>query len=127
MITLEAAGTLRGRAGTPAVISYTIFGDEISGSPSTDAFKVLGQGQLGTGIATLDTVPGSTQALIKEIHLAETSGVNVSGVMFYINGSSASNKITGSITIPANGTAIYDGKWNVFDAAGVLQYVGSTG
>ena len=125
MLTLEAAATFRGKAGTGSAITYTLVGDEVASG--ADAFKVLAQGQLGTGTTILYTVPGSTRTLIKEIHLANTTAGNITGITFYVNGTAGTNQITGIISIPANGTAVYDGKWSIYDGSGVLQFVGSTG
>src|SRR4051812_5285915 len=102
MITLATSGTLKGKAGTGSAISYTILGDAVT---TTDAFQVLGQGQLASSTGDLLTttpVPSSTSYLIKEIQLANTTASPVTGVTFYINGSTASNQINGGFTIPAN-------------------------
>lgn len=126
MITLETGQTLHGKAGTATAVTYTMLGDEITSG--ADTFKKLAQGQLGTSTSTLYTVPASTATLIKEIHLANTTGSNVVGVTFYISGTAVSNQITGTITVPANGTAVFNaGGWSVYDSAGVLLFVGSVG
>lgn len=124
MITLQAAQTLRGKAGTASAVTYTIIGDEVSGG--ADSFKTLAQGQLSDSVATLYTVPGSTAALIKTIFLSNTTASNVGAINFFIGGSAAANQII-TILIPANGSAIYDGTWHIFDGSGNLQYVGGTG
>lgn len=119
MITLNAADTLQGKAGTASVITYTLMGDAVSAG--ADSFKVLAQGQLAAATAVVYTVPGSTQALVKQIQLANTSGVDVAGVTFYVNGTAATNQITGTIAIPANGTAVYaNGVWQVYSSTGAL-------
>lgn len=125
MLTLATTETLRGKAGTGGVVTYTVSGDA---KGTSDAFQTLAQGVLGTSAATpLYTVPGSTQALVGNLHLANTSASPVTGVVIYIGGTAAGNQIW-SGTIPANGTATYtnDG-WKVYDSAGVQQYVGSIG
>lgn len=125
MLTLATTETLRGKAGTGSVITFTVSGDA---KGTSDAFQTLAQGQLGTSAATpLYTVPASTQALVGNIHLANTSASPVTGVVIYIGGTAGTNQIW-SGTIPANGTATYtnDG-WKVYDSAGVQQYVGSIG
>lgn len=129
MITLATGGTLKGKAGTASVITYTIHGD--SKGTSTNAYQVLGQGQLAgtTGdLLTTTPVPSSTVYLIKEIALANTSGSNVTGIILYVNGTAAGNQLVGGVSIAAGGSAIYnDEGWNVYDANGVVQSVGSIG
>lgn len=119
MITLAAADSLQGKAGTGAAISCTLLGLELS-STGVESYKVLARVQLGTGAAVLYTVPASTTAFIKEIHLANTTGAAVAGVVLYTGGSAAVNQLV-SLTIPANGEAFFgsDG-WKVYDVNGAL-------
>lgn len=128
MITLATGGTLKGKAGTASAITYTISGDAVT---TTDAFQILGQGVLAgtTGdLLTTTPVPSSTVYLIKEIALANTTGSNVTGVIFYVNGTAAGNQLDGGISIAAGGSATYnDDGWRVYDANGVVQSVGSIG
>lgn len=128
MITLTTSGTLKGKAGTATAITYTIHGDSVA--TGVDAFQVLGQGQLAgtTGdLLTTTPVPASTSYLIKEIQLANTTGSNVSGITFYVNGTASAN-IVWQGAIPANGSALYDDTgWHIYDSNGVVQSVGSTG
>lgn len=126
MITLAAADTFQGNAGTAAVITYTLSGMELAAGVET--YKTLAQGQLSTGgPAILYTVPGSTQAFIKTIHLANTSGVSVSSVKLFLGGGAAGNQLT-SLTIPANGEAVFgpDG-WHVYDVNGAVLTSTATG
>lgn len=118
-ITLEAAQTVRGVAGTATAVTYTLLGDEAAGG--ADAFKVLAQGQLPAAAGLLYTVPALTASIVKSIHLANATALAVTGVKLYIGGTAAANQITGSITIPANGSAIYGGDgWRIYDANGNL-------
>lgn len=118
MITLAATNTLQAKAGTGAVITYTIFGDSVASG--IDTFQVLAQGQLTTSAVALITVATSTVNLIKDIHLANTSGSLVSNVILYINGSAAANQIV-SLNIPANGEAVYSNNgWIVYDSNGSM-------
>jgi len=125
MITLGVSGSLQGKAGTASAITYTVSGDTISSG--SDTFSILAQGQLGTSVAALtglSSVTGPT--LIKDIHLSNSSGSLVSGVVLYVNGSSASNQLV-TVSIPANGQAVYsDGGWSVTDGSGNLQQSLST-
>lgn len=116
MLTLDTAGTISGKAGTATAITYTIMGDAVG---TSDSFKTLAQGQLATSTGTLYTVPASTQSLIRQIHLANTTGADVTGIVFYVNGTAATNQISGTISIPANGTSVYaNGLWQMYDANG---------
>lgn len=123
-IALATGEVFRGIAGTATAVTYTISGDEIT---TTDAFKTLAQGRLGITNTALYTVAASTQAIIKTIHLANVTGSNVV-CTFFVDGTAAGNQFTGTITVPANGMATYgsDG-WRVYDANGVMQFVGTTG
>lgn len=120
MLTLATGGTIAGKAGTAAAVTCTIMGDAVGVS---DSFTTLYQGQLPNTATTLYTVPGSTQALVKQIHLANTMGTDVTGIVFYTGGTAAGNQITGTMTIVANGTAVYaNGLWESYDSAGILIY-----
>lgn len=117
MITLAAASTLRGLSGTTTAITCSVFGDEIAAG--TDAFKKLFQGQLATSVATLYTVPGSTQTLIKTIILDNTTGSPATATL-YVDGTAAANRIC-SFTIPAGGEAVWSGEgWKMLDANGAM-------
>jgi hypothetical protein len=123
MITLAAAGTLQGVAGTASVISYTAVGLE---SSTGEVYKVLGQGLLAASVGAMYTVPGSTTGFVKDIFLNNSSASPVA-CSIYINGTGASNKIY-AFTIPANGSASFDAAgWKVYDSAGYPQHVGTTG
>jgi hypothetical protein len=119
MINLGAAGTIGGIAGTSSAITYTIFGMTLLSGAET--YSVLAQGQMTTSAATLYTVPVSTTAFIKQIVLVNTTVSAVTGNIIYANGTTAPFQITGSFTIPANGTAVMDdGGLHVFDTNGNL-------
>lgn len=123
MITLETGGTLAGKAGTASAITYTLQGDAVG---VADAFKTLAQGQLSASATTLYTVPASTQTLVKQIHLANTTGSDVTGIVFYVNGTVGTNQITGTMKIVANGTAVYaGGSWSFYDATGAQVIAGA--
>lgn len=122
-LTLAATQSIGGMAGTGTAVTYTLLGDEITGT--TDAFKVLAQGQLPTSAAALYTATGVT-ALVKTILLANTTA-SVVNVTLYINGTAAANQVA-SLPIPANGEAFWsDSGWVVMDSSGaLLQTVGLT-
>lgn len=106
MLTLGSTNTLQGIAGTSTAITYSVFGMTLNSGVET--YAVLGQGQLSTSAGALYTVPGSTTAFIKQVVLANSTSSNVTGIALYVNGTSASNQITGTFSIPANGTAMLD-------------------
>lgn len=124
---LTTGNTLNGKAGTASAITYTITGDR---KTTTDSYEVLGQGQLGTSTAAMLTtspVAASTQLLISKIQLANTTALNVTGIVFYLNGTAATNQIA-TLAIPANGTAVYTQEgYKVYDSNGAQQFTGATG
>lgn len=101
MITLAAADTIAGVAGTATAVTYSMFGMEYASS--TETYKKLAQGQLGSSAGTLYTVAASTTTFVEEITLANTTSTTVTGVILYCGGTAAANQITGSLSIPANG------------------------
>lgn len=117
MLTLAAAETLRAVAASATAITYTVFGMELNAG--VESYKTLAQGQLPSSAGTLYTAPASTQTFVKSIHFANATGADVTGVKLFKNGTVAANQITGSLTIPANGWAVYnDDGWAVFNALG---------
>lgn len=118
-LTLNAAETLQALAGTPTAVTYSVFGDEISGTPATDNFHVLAQGQVPGSAAAIYTTPGSTQTLVKLVVFANTTGSAVT-VKLFINGTAAANQMF-STAIPAFGSAtLSDEGWKVTDANGAV-------
>lgn len=125
-LALATGQNIAGVAGTASAITYTLFGDEISGTPATDAFKVLGQGVLGTSAATMYVAGAGIQSLVKTILLANTTGSAVA-VTLFVNGMTAANQIT-SFIIPGNGEATFtDDGWCCYDSTGARQTSGATG
>ena len=119
MITLAATNTIGGVAGSASVITYSIFGMTLNAGAET--YAVLAQGQLSNSAATIYTVPSATTAFVKQIMLVNTSGSSVSGVILYINGTTAPFQITGSMSVPANGTVMIDDDGlAIYDANGSL-------
>lgn len=115
---LTATNTLQAIAGTTAVINYAIFGDR---KTTSDSYEPIATGVLTNSVAILYTVPASTQILISSIALANQSASPVSGIIFYLNGSAATNKLIAGLTIPASGSATYSkGIWRVYGSDGLL-------
>jgi len=124
-LALATGNTITGVAGSATAITYTISGDEIAAG--ADAFKVLAQGQLPSSVGTLYTVPASTEAIVKTIHLANMTGGTVTARL-NVKGTAAANAILPPISILAGGFAIYaDDGWRVYNDQGQLLSVGATG
>ena len=127
MLTLTIGDTIAGTAGTATAITYTITGTEVwEGVPT---YKVLTQGQLPLVAATLYTTPNTpSTTLVKTIHLANTTALDVPFVQMFVNGTAAINRITGNFTIPAAGWATMDQDgWRVYNSSGALLVTGTTG
>jgi hypothetical protein len=124
-LALATGDTITGVAGSATSITYTISGDEIAAG--ADAFKVLAQGQLPSSVGTLYTVPASTEAIVKTIHLANMTGGTVTARL-NVKGTADANAILPPISILAGGFAVYaaDG-WHVYNDQGQLLSVGATG
>lgn len=121
MVTLATGGTVAGVAGTASAVTYTLFGLEVSGG--ADSYKVLAQGQLPNAAATLYTVPAATVALVRRIVLANATGNTVAGVILYVNGTGAGNQISGTFSIPPNGSAVFEDRgWTIYDSLGNVFY-----
>jgi hypothetical protein len=127
MLTLAGGETIAGVAGVGATITYTLAGAEVTQGEPT--YKTLAQGQLSNVAATVYTAPAYPNAtLVKSIHLANTAGIDIAGVVVFLNGTAAINQITGNFTIPGNGWAIVDSDgWKVYDSTGGLKTTGSIG
>lgn len=115
---LTTGNTLNGKAGTGTAVTYTITGDR---KTTTDSYEVLGQGQLPTSTGALLTtspVAASTQLIISEILLTNTTASPVTGIVLYVNGTAAANQIV-TMSLVANGSATYrNGQWQTYDSSG---------
>jgi hypothetical protein len=122
VISIAAAGTLQGSATAAASVTYTLLGMERSGA--TNTYKPLSQGQLAATAGVIYTVPGATVAFVKTILLSNQASSNQT-VILYLNGSAAANALF-RVQLPPLGSAVYDGRWNVYDSNGnVLQTIAS--
>ena len=116
MLTLAPAGTIQGVAGSATAITCAIFGCETAAG--VDTYKVLYQGQLASSVGVLYTATAVT-AVIKTITLVNATASAVTGIILYVNGSTAGYQITGPFTIAANGTAVFNGTgWEFYDGNG---------
>lgn len=122
MITIAATGTLQGIATTAATVTYTVLGMQLSGT--TETYLPLAQGQLAAAVGVIYTVPGATTAFVRTVFLSN-QGTSNQTVTLYLNGSAAANALF-RVQIPPLGSAVYDGRWNVYDVNGnVFQTIGS--
>ena len=122
MLTLAAADTIAADADAATTLTCTIFGMELNAG--VEAYKALYQGQLAAAVATIYTVPTSTQAFIRSISVVNTDTAATHQFQFFRGGTGAGNQITPLLTIPAGGYATYeDGLgWQMFNASGqILQ------
>ena len=119
MFTLAATNTLAGGASVASQLTTTVLGMELNGT--TETYKVLYQGQLGSSAATLYTVPSSTTTFIKTITIVNND-TSVRTFSLYVNGTAASNIITPTYEIQPGGQAVYeDGMgWSFYTANGIL-------
>jgi hypothetical protein len=127
MLVLAAADTLRGFASAASELTATVSGMERNTSTDAEVYKVLYQGQLAAAIATLYTVPATTQAFIRHISIVNT-GASSRTFTLAVNGTAAANRWFGPITLPAGYSAQFDGDgWQVTSDQGQILGVGATG
>lgn len=120
-IPLAPGSTIHALGGTAAVVTVFIGVAEFDSDGNVSVRLV--QGILGTADAVLYTAPAGKSAIIFQIILSNTSGVDVTGVKigFYGTAATAANQIISSLTVPLNGTAILaNGVLRVQNAAGTL-------
>lgn len=116
VLTLDTAGTIAGVAGSASAITVTIFGDE---KGTANSYEPLYQGQLPSSVATLYTVPASSQALISTIIGVNTTAGAVTATLS-VNGTAAGNRIFNA-SIPAGGSFNWAANgWTVLDANGAV-------
>lgn len=129
MFTLAAADTLGAVGQTAATITLSVFGMELTASGSAESYKALAQLQLASAAATIYTVTAGTTAFIKTIAAVNTDAVNAQTFQLFRGGTSGTNAITPSFTIPPGGCAIYeDGQgWKVHNNLGQVLGLGATG
>lgn len=126
MIALGTADTLQGQATEASKVTYTVTGSQITAGVS--AYDVLAQGQLGSSVGVLYTVPASKSALVSHILLSNTAE-SAQTVTLFANGTGAANRVA-HFVIPSLGFATFDRDgWKVYDGNGSQQVgvVGPTG
>lgn len=111
----SSTDTMFAVAGTNNIIAYTFNGDNIIAG--ADTFQVLPQGLIPSSVGTI--WPALAGPSLVYLMLTNTSGIPVTGVKLFINGTAPTNQIGPSFTIPANGAA--------FISANSLQVVDSNG
>ena len=120
MIVLGNSVALCGVAGTGAAVTISVFGSSTVASVETP--KQLYQGVLPSSVGTLFAAGGSEVCAIKTLMLANSTGSPVTGVRMFVGGTGSGNAISPLLTIPANGSVVYDGAaWSVSDGAGNIQ------
>lgn len=73
-----------------------------------ESYKVLYQGQPGTAAATIYTVPGSTQAIVKYVKAVNVSAVPCS-IKFFQGGLVDANCINPAVTLQPGESLEFDG------------------
>lgn len=116
MIQLNTSQTLSAKAGTNNVINVSIFGDLITTTDDFTPHQVL----IPSSVGTLYTSTGG-QTNIGSMNMVNTTALDVTGIQFYIIGTSTStNPITNVFTIPASGWAVYaEGKIVIYNSDGL--------
>ena len=73
-----------------------------------ETYKKLGQGQLGTSVAAIYTVPADTSAIVKKIVLVNNDTENLTAELNH-DGDTEATRILPPIAIDAGGWAEFDG------------------
>lgn len=124
MLLLEAADTISGDSDTATAITYTIYASEVTSSATS--YKKVAQGQLPDSIGTLYTVAASTSALVKSIHLVNSTGSAATAQLNH-DGTTAATMILPPVSIDAGGWAVYDDDgWKFYTAQGQIKTVNAT-
>lgn len=116
MLCLEAAQTLRAIcASNTGVAILNAFGMELAAGVET--YKQLCQAAIATTVGTAYTVPASTQAFIKSLHIANNSATAVTGIQLFIGGTVAANAICAPFTLGPNCSVVFNEEgWQFLDA-----------
>lgn len=88
------------------------------------AVRMVGPDDIPNSTTTLYTVPGSTKAIIRNIHIANTTGTAAT-IKMSIGADSAATRILGDLSIPAAGTYDWSG-FMVLEAGETLRATGGT-
>lgn len=126
-LAVEAAQTIQGVAGTGGVVAFFIDGFEKDTTSGANTPKMLAsQAMVPAPVGVLATVPAG-KVWLPVIHLSNTSGIPVSGIILYVGGSNPLNQITGRFTLPAYGTGLVSGDiFQISDANGAIVTSSST-
>lgn len=84
--------------------------------------RMVGPDDIPNSTTTLYTVPGSTTAIVRNIHIANTTS-SAASIKMSIGADSAATRILGDTVIPANGT--YD--WSGFMVLATGETLRATG
>lgn len=114
--TLEPTQTLQGVAGTASAITYSVFGDAIVGG--TDEFKLLAQGALPSSAGLLYD-DALAETIVKVIRLVNVTGSPVTGIKFFVGGTTPLGNQIDQLDLPAFGSATLSGEGSqIRDASG---------
>lgn len=98
---LSSTDTMSAVAGTNGIISYSFNGDNIS--TGFDAFATYPQGLIASSVGTI--WPALAGPSLVYLILSNTSGIPVTTIKLFLNGTAPTNQISPTFTIPANGGA----------------------
>lgn len=102
-------------AGTNGIIAYTFDGDNLAAG--IDTFQVFPQGLISSSVGLI--WPALAGPSLVYLLLSNTSGIPVTTIKLFLNGTAPTNQISPAFTIPANGGA--------YVSANSLQVVDSNG
>lgn len=117
MITLAAADYLAADSDEASQVTFTLFGMELNAG--VEVYKVLAQGQVAATIGTIYTAPTSTTSFIKMMTFVNNDTVSRK-VEITRGGTTAANRITPIMEIPAGGMVVYEDGigWKTYTAQG---------
>lgn len=89
------------------------------------AARIIGPILLTNSTVTLYTVPAATQAIVRSIHIANTSGTAATATLS-IGADAAGTRLLGAFSVPANGTYDWSGFLPVAAAETIRGQSGTT-
>lgn len=114
-LALSSTDTISASAGTGSIIAFTFNGDNLVAG--ADTFQVLPQGLIPASVGAI--WPALAGPSLVYLLLSNTSGIPVTTIKLFMNGTAPTNQIGPTFTIPARGGA--------FVSASGLQVVDSNG
>lgn len=118
ILRLDAGKTIGGVAGTASAVNIVLSGYTRDSATGAALNKKLYQGVLPNTAVTLYTSTG-IETVVTTIALDNTTGSDVAGVSLFLDGTATASRIGGTITVPANGSAMLTAEgWKIFNAMG---------